>query len=246
MSTAVPNPSNQLSELDLEKPIKTGWLKIKITPNRWKKRWVVLRGTTVSVYKDSSEYSSWMVIDLNDIMSINKLNTKKRMILVIVTTKKTYFLDVYDQEERNNWEAELKKVTPKQVTFHSDYTSSEWSSDHSERDEDDQVYDQKTLFAGPISQKKGLIVKKYHAVCRPKALYWYKDTAEYQPIKVIYWRNVLDVHISDDKKDEIILVTSQKRYKVNIEEKDAIMWLKNCLECQKAIKEHEGLWEDKK
>ena len=239
--------TTQLSELALEKPIKAGWMKIKVNVN-WKKRWIVLRGTTLSIYKDSSEYTSWIVLDLNDIMSINKLNTRKRTILVVVSNKKTYFLDIFDAAERESWENELKRVAPKEVKINSDYyttTSSDFSSGHSENDEDDQVYEQKTLYNGPISQKKGLIVKKYHGVIRPKALYYYKDTTEYQPVKVIYWRNVLDAHITEDKRDEITLVTSKKRYKFNVEEKDAIIWLKYCLEAQKSVKNQEGLWEDK-
>ncbi|ORX75700.1 PH domain-like protein [Basidiobolus meristosporus CBS 931.73] len=83
-----------VEELNNQALVKCGYLLKRSTKRKvWKKRWFVLRGTSLTCYKDDKEYELERIIDLSEAIQILEATwkTRKNVFGIVVSKKKYYF-----------------------------------------------------------------------------------------------------------------------------------------------------------
>ncbi|KLT45537.1 PH-domain-containing protein [Cutaneotrichosporon oleaginosum] len=108
-----------LSKADVEgqRVHKSGWL-IKKQERRkmgaaWKKKWFVLRTTSLAYYKDNKEYSLSRSIELTAVHSVVPVTQEKAkhpFSFAVVTADRTFFLEASSAEEREDWVSTINSV----------------------------------------------------------------------------------------------------------------------------------------
>ncbi|GMK53830.1 hypothetical protein CspeluHIS016_0104160 [Cutaneotrichosporon spelunceum] len=93
---------------------KSGWL-IKKQERRkaWKKKWFVLRSTSLAYYKDNKEYSLSRAIELTSVHSVVPVTQEKAkhpFSFAVVTSDRTFFLEASSAEEREDWVSTINNV----------------------------------------------------------------------------------------------------------------------------------------
>ncbi|KAJ1957062.1 hypothetical protein IWQ62_005173, partial [Dispira parvispora] len=96
--------------IDLQVIRKRGYLskrsgKLKV----WKRKWFVLRTTTLACYRDEKEYEITQLIYLRHIRTIAKVAKKGREnVFGIITTDKMYYLQADTPVEMNDWIEDIR------------------------------------------------------------------------------------------------------------------------------------------
>ncbi|KAJ3413763.1 hypothetical protein HDV05_007582 [Chytridiales sp. JEL 0842] len=109
---ALDYPTNTVDSMNIERVIRSGFLKKKGEQRKtWKKRWFVLRATRLSYYKNSKEYELLCVIALADVHTIAEVEHSKRSyVFGLVTRKRTYYLRAETASEMESWMHCLKEA----------------------------------------------------------------------------------------------------------------------------------------
>jgi hypothetical protein len=99
----------------------------RLTPQAWKKKWFVLRSTSLAYYKDNKvrdtqarqsklttqEYSLSRAIELNTVHSVVPVTQEKAkhpFSFAVVTADRTFFLEASSAEEREDWVGTINHV----------------------------------------------------------------------------------------------------------------------------------------
>ncbi|KAI5481271.1 pleckstrin-like domain-containing protein [Pseudohyphozyma bogoriensis] len=92
------------AEVD-EAPVKSGYLMKKGERRKaWKKRWFVLRGGQLAMYKTDKEYQLLRLIPLSTIHTCAPVELKKHSYTFgLVTPKRTYYIKAGSASERDSW-----------------------------------------------------------------------------------------------------------------------------------------------
>ncbi|KAK4046899.1 hypothetical protein OIO90_006407 [Microbotryomycetes sp. JL221] len=97
--------TQQGSRLSDNVAVKSGYLMKKGEKRKtWKKRWFVLRGGQLAMYKNDKEYRLLRLIPLPEIHSVGPVEIKKHSYTFgIVTPKRTYYIKAESNESVTNW-----------------------------------------------------------------------------------------------------------------------------------------------
>ncbi|ORY04988.1 PH domain-like protein [Basidiobolus meristosporus CBS 931.73] len=92
-------------EIDNQTLIKYGYLLKRSTKRKvWRKRWLVLRGTSLACYKDNKEYELERIIDLSEAKQILEVTWKSRKnVFAIIVEKKKYYLQAESRTQLDEW-----------------------------------------------------------------------------------------------------------------------------------------------
>jgi hypothetical protein len=83
---------------------------------QWKKRWVVVRPKSLSIYKDNSEYSPTLILSMDAVkgaVDIDPLSKSKEYCLQIITESKSYRFCAYSEDSLNKCLGAFKRVLVK-------------------------------------------------------------------------------------------------------------------------------------
>ncbi|BGP19246.1 hypothetical protein JCM10213_007019 [Rhodosporidiobolus nylandii] len=85
--------------------LKSGYLMKKGEKRKtWKKRWFVLRGAQLAMYKTDEEYRLLRLIPITDIHSVSPVELKKHAhAFGIVTPRRTYYVEASSPSEVHSW-----------------------------------------------------------------------------------------------------------------------------------------------
>lgn len=84
-------------------------LAILLMGQKWKKRWFVLRGNTLSYYKDDKEYIVRQVISISDVYAISEARISKREhVFGLLSVDQTLYLQAACREEMLDWIEKIK------------------------------------------------------------------------------------------------------------------------------------------
>ncbi|KAK9694358.1 hypothetical protein K7432_013455 [Basidiobolus ranarum] len=94
-----------VEELDNQALFKSGYLLKRSTKRKiWRKRWLVLRGTSLACYKDNKEYELERIIDLSEAKQILEVTWKTRKnVFGIIVDKKKYYLQAESRTQLDEW-----------------------------------------------------------------------------------------------------------------------------------------------
>ncbi|ORY04620.1 PH domain-like protein [Basidiobolus meristosporus CBS 931.73] len=94
-----------VEELNNQALVKCGYLLKRSTKRKvWKKRWFVLRGTSLTCYKDDKEYELERIIDLSEAIQILEATWKTRKnVFGIVVSKKKYYFQAESRIQLDEW-----------------------------------------------------------------------------------------------------------------------------------------------
>ncbi|KAK9719231.1 hypothetical protein K7432_004952 [Basidiobolus ranarum] len=94
-----------VEELNNQALVKCGYLLKRSTKRKvWKKRWFVLRGTSLTCYKDDKEYELERIIDLSEAKQILEATWKTRKnVFGIVVFKKKYYFQAESRIQLDEW-----------------------------------------------------------------------------------------------------------------------------------------------
>ncbi|BEJ07345.1 hypothetical protein CcaverHIS641_0406140 [Cutaneotrichosporon cavernicola] len=108
--------SHSKADVEGQRVHKSGWL-IKKQERRkaWKKKWFVLRSTSLAYYKDNKveEYSLSRAIELTSVHSavpVTQEKAKHPFSFAVVTSDRTFFLEASSAEEREDWVGTINNV----------------------------------------------------------------------------------------------------------------------------------------
>ncbi|GAA5853844.1 hypothetical protein JCM8547_007470 [Rhodosporidiobolus lusitaniae] len=93
--------------------LKSGYLMKKGEKRKtWKKRWFVLRGGQLAMYKTDKEYRLLRLIPITDIHSVSPVELKKHFhAFGIVTPRRTYYVEASSPDEVQSWCRLISRAT---------------------------------------------------------------------------------------------------------------------------------------